>query len=170
MFLISDCVWVGYSDRPRACGPEATLVTYTYAYAVAHATIQLSPWWLAKFLISDCVCVGYSDRPRACDPEATLVTYTYFIRSRRRWYETYLTPWRAITITWNPEYSYHLSGTATWKWALLVTTLKKKKRRRRRNEHEKMVRNKRWKKEMTEMHRLILKTIEFFYMDTFEGQ
>ena len=30
-FLISDCVCVGHSGRPRACGPRATLVTYTYA-------------------------------------------------------------------------------------------------------------------------------------------
>ena len=32
-FLISDSVCVGHSGRPRACGPRATLVTYTYAIA-----------------------------------------------------------------------------------------------------------------------------------------
>ena len=32
-FLISDCVCVGHEGRPRACGPRATLVTYTYAVA-----------------------------------------------------------------------------------------------------------------------------------------
>ena len=58
----------------------------------------------------------------------------------------------------------HLSGPFTWKWALLGTTLKKKeegtsvtKRKKKKDENGK------WRK----MHRLIKKTIELFYMDTF---
>ena len=62
----------------------------------------------------------------------------------------------------------HLSGPATWKWALLGTTLEKKKRRRRNEERawqkeETKDENEKWRK----MHRLIKKTIELFYMDTF---
>ena len=45
----------------------------------------------------------------------------------------------------------HLSGPATWKWALLGTTLRKKKRRRGNEERAwQKERNKRWKWEMTE--------------------
>ena len=43
----------------------------------------------------------------------------------------------------------HLSGPATWKWALLGTTLKKKKKKKKERAWQKE-RNKRWKWEMTE--------------------
>ena len=59
----------------------------------------------------------------------------------------------------------HLSGPATWKWALLGTRLKK--RRRRRNERDKKKETKDENGKWREMHRLIKKTIELFYMDTF---
>ena len=59
----------------------------------------------------------------------------------------------------------HLSGPATWKWALLGTTLKKKRRRSNERDKKKETKdeNGKWRK----MHRLIKKTIELFYMDTF---
>ena len=58
----------------------------------------------------------------------------------------------------------HLSGPATWKWALLSTTLKEK---RRRNERDKKRETKDGNGKWRKMHRLIKKTIELFYMDTF---
>ena len=62
----------------------------------------------------------------------------------------------------------HLSGPATWKWALPVATLKKRRRRRRRrNEHDKKKETKDENGKWRKMHRLIKKTIELFYMDTF---